>query len=284
MRFLVLFGFIFLFFSCKKSTEDFAKGAIVKVYNNVLYSSDVATVIPKNISAKDSIDIAQKYIQKWITRELIAQKAIFNIGENDAEINAMVRDYKNSLVVKKYKEQLLEKKADIEPSEKEISTFYNDHINSYILNEDIVKGLALKIPNKAPKMKDLRTWLKRALDEDYSEIESYCYQHASSYDDFREKWVALKKINILFPEEIKHPDNLLTNKTVVEQQDSLFTYFFKITDLKHANENAPQSYVENNIITLLRHKNKLEFFNTFEKNIYNEGIKNETVTYNPLYE
>ncbi len=270
--------------SCQKDNEALPDNVVVKVYNKSLYNTDIQKLVPENIGGADSVDITQKYIQKWITRELIVQKAIFNVGANDPEINKLVEDYRNSLIVKKYKEMLLERKANIDPTPEEIEAFYQQYGSTYTLSEDVVQGVIMKIPADAPKQKDLITWLKSDSDDVYTDIEGYSYQHAIMFDDFRNKWVALSVIQQLMPQAFKDEAPKMLKKKYVEQTDTLNNYFFRITALKQKSEVAPKEYVEEKIITLLRHKKKLQYFSTFEKDIYNEGIKDESVIYNPKYE
>lgn len=257
---------------------------VVKTNHRTLYIDELKTMIPPRLDSVDSVEIAHKYINKWITQELIAEKAIFNVGTSDQEISQLVIEYRNSLIVKKYKEQLLEKKAEIEPNADEITAFYESNKGNYLLKKDIIEGIALKVPLDAPKLKELRKWLKSSSIEDLAEVESYSYQHATLYDDFTDKWISFTKVESLFPEKFKSHSKAIHSTDFLEQQDTSYTYLLKITSFKLKNDTAPQSYVEQNITTILRHKKKLDFFNKFEKDIYNEGIKNEAVIYNPRYE
>lgn len=277
-------GLIWILNACNRSSSEIPKNVVAKAGNSSLLIDEIERMIPPGLDSIDSVDIAQEYIKKWIVTELISEKAIFNVGTTDPEINQLVRDYRNSLIVKKYKEQLLDKKADIDPTPEEIESFYEANKANYLLKEDIIEGILLKVPLDAPKLKDLRKWLASSSLEDLAEVESYSYQRASMYDDFREKWVSFEKVESLFPEKFSNRRKAIQNTDFLEQKDTVYTYLLKITSFKLANDTAPQSYVEQNITTLLRHKKKLEFFRKFEKDIYNEGIKNKSVIYNPLYE
>lgn len=280
-----LYVCIILFLAtCKNTSTEMPENAVVKTNNKILVIDELKKMIPPGLDSVDSVEIAHKYIKKWITQELIADKAIFNVGTSDQEINRLVREYRNSLIVKKYKEELLEKKAEIEPNAEEIAAFYEANKGNYLLKEDIIEGIVLKVPLDAPKLKDLRKWLKESSIEDLAEVESYSYQHATMYDDFTEKWIPFEKIESLFPEKFKSHSKAIQNTEFLEQQDTVYAYLLKITSFMLKKDTAPQSFVHQNITTILRHKKKLDFFQKLEKDIYNEGIKNETVIYNPLYE
>ncbi len=283
-RCLVLGVLAMLVLACGGTSDEIPANVVAKAGTSMLYVDDIKRMVPAGLDSIDSVEIAHQYINKWVTGELIAEKAIFNIGASNQEINQLVRDYRNSLIVKKYKEQLLDKKADIDPEPEEIEAFYEANKGNYLLKEDIIEGIMLKVPLDAPRLKDLRKWFSKGGLEDLAEVESYSYQHATMYDDFREKWVPFTTVEQLFPAKFDNRTKALSNDILLEQSDSLFTYMLKITSFKMVNDTAPVSYVEQNITTLLRHKKKLEFFRKLEKDIYNEGIKNKSVIYNPLYE
>lgn len=276
--------FIFLVYSCGNSSDEIPDNVVAKAGSSILYLDEIEHMVPPGLDSIDSVELARQYITKWVTGELISEKAIFNIGASNQEINQLVREYRNSLIIKKYKEQLLDKKADIDPTLEEIETFYQANKANYLLKDDIIEGILLKVSLDAPKLKELRKWFTSSSIEDLAEVESYSYQHAAMYDDFREKWVPFKNVEQLFPEKFSNQRRAIKTDDLLEQSDSLFTYMLKITSFKLVNDTAPMSYVEQNITTLLRHKKKLDFFRMLEKDIYNEGIKNKSVIYNPLYE
>ena len=57
---------------------------VAKVYDKFLTRSELKELIPRDASREDSLLIAQSYINKWITKELLLHKAQQNL--TDAEI------------------------------------------------------------------------------------------------------------------------------------------------------------------------------------------------------
>ncbi|MFB6320119.1 hypothetical protein [Saccharicrinis sp. FJH54] len=270
-------GFILAtaFFACNNQPE--ASGdVIVKVYDKVLRKSDVALLVPQNTRSADSADIVDRYIQEWVNKELILQKARLNIGTNPS-IEKMVEDYRNSLIVSKYMELLVDQKAGTEISEKEIADFYNNNPENFTLNEEIINGIFIQIPEDAPRRDDLSLWMKNRSEEDMLNLEDYCFQNATKYEDFSEKWLPASVVEKYLPEPLDK--KALKKGVTIEQADSLSGYYVVVFDEKDAGEVAPLIYVKPQIVKVLQHKKRLEYIADFKKDILNEAIENKKVIY-----
>jgi hypothetical protein len=75
------------------------------------------------------------------------------------------------------------------------------------------------------------------------------------------------------PYEIDNPEELLRQKSVIEQKDSEFYYVVSIFDYRLQNEIAPIEYVKENIKTLILNKRKVELLQQIEENVYKEGVR-----------
>ncbi|MFB6343793.1 hypothetical protein ACE1ET_18870 [Saccharicrinis sp. FJH62] len=263
------------FYSCNNEPE--ASGdVIVKVYDKVLRKSDIETLVPQNTKATDSADIVDRYIQEWVNKELILQKAKLNVGTNPS-IEKMVEDYRNSLIVSKYMELLVDQKASTEISETEIAEFYNRNPENFKLNEEIINGIFLQIPLDAPRIDDLKSWMKDRTEDDLLELEDYCFQNASKYEDFSEKWLPASVLEKYLPDALNN--SALIKGVTIEQSDSLSRYYLVVFDEKDAGETAPLIYVQPQIIKILQHKKRLEYIATFKRDILNDAIENKKVIY-----
>ena len=189
----------------------------------------------------------------------------------------MVEDYRNSLIVSKYMELLVEQKAVTEIGDSEIADFYNNNQENFILNEEIINGIFVQIPLDAPRINDLKLWMKNRSEEDLLELEDYCFQNASKYENFSEKWLPASVVEKYLPGSLNK--NALGKGVTIEQSDSLSRYYLVVFDEKGTGETAPLIYVRSQIIKVLQHKKRLEYIATFKKDILNEAIENKNVIY-----
>ena len=73
-------AFLFLL-SCTSLDTRNKEKSLAKVYEKDLYLSDVRDIFPSGISGQDSLLILQNYVDKWIKKQLILQKAELNLTE-----------------------------------------------------------------------------------------------------------------------------------------------------------------------------------------------------------
>jgi len=75
-----------LLFSCIFADRS-EKIPLAKVGDEILYMSELESVLPNNLSREDSILMAEDYIKKWVTTELLIKKAHENLTMAQRERN-----------------------------------------------------------------------------------------------------------------------------------------------------------------------------------------------------
>lgn len=264
--------------SCeRKSTETVGK-PLLEVEGKFLYVDDVKQVIPTASNKKDSIEIAQSYIRKWVTDVLMYENAKRNIT-NQAEIDELVEDYRKSLTIHQYQQKMIVQRLPKEPAEEELQAFYNQYSEQLILKENVIKGLFLVVPSKAPKLNSVRNWVQSGNTKSLESIEKYSIQNAISYDYFGDKWVPFTDILKKMPLQIEDPSNFIASNRFVEASDSLQHYFLRIESYRKTGQVEPYEMAKGRIVNILLNKHKTDFISSFEKELYNDAIKDETVTF-----
>lgn len=252
------------------------KNSWVVVDGQVLRDSEVLANLPKNINPEDSAKIVDEYAEKWIKQKLLLNKAENNIGDLQ-EINRLVYNYREQLIIENYLKLLVEHKADINPTEEQITEFYEKNKEQYILNENILKGVFIILPLYAPKKNILESLLKED-NIDKTLIEAYCLQNAAKVDFFTEKWIPFRLIKQHMPEiEISDKD-VLTN-IFFETKDTLFNYIIKIEDYKLEKQISPKSFVQEEIENYLLNVNKIDYLRKMEKDLYDEALRKNRINF-----
>ena len=100
----------------------------------------------------------------------------------------MVGEYRKSLVINSYQQRLMQERLQA-PTEEEVNSFYHEHQQEFLLNDFVVKGLLIKIPNSAPKQDQLKKQMRKMDNAAIEFIEKYSVQYAVSYDYFIDNWV-----------------------------------------------------------------------------------------------
>ena len=264
--------------SCVQKTADVARKPLLEVEGKFLYYDDIQQVMPPNVNDSDSIAISQSYVRKWVTDVLMYENAKRNITNKD-EIDELVESYRKSLTIHQYQQKMIEQRLPKEPSEEDLKAFYTQYSDQLVLKENVIKGLLLIIPQKAPKLSIVRSWVQSANAKSLENIEKYSLQNAISYDYFGDKWLPLSEILKRMPIKIEDPSRFLASNHFVETSDSTEHFFLRIISYKSSGQVEPYEMAKDRISNILLNKKKADFIEKFEKEIYNDAVENETVTF-----
>jgi len=264
--------------SCVHKTPEAARKPLLEVEGKFLYADEVQQIIPPNVNDTDSIGIANSYIRKWVTDVLMYENAKRNIT-NKNEIEELVESYRKSLTIHQYQQKMIEQRLPKEASEEEVKAFYTQYSDQLILKENIIKGLLLIIPQKAPKLSTVRSWVQSGNAKSLESIEKYSLQNAISYDYFGDKWLPLSEILKRIPLKIEDPSKFLSSNRFVETSDSTEHFFLRIESFRLSGQVEPFEMAKDRIGNILLNKKKADFISKFETEIYNDAVANETVTF-----
>ena len=267
-----------IFTSCAKKTPQAARKPLLEVEGKFLYVDDVQQVIPPNVNKKDSAEIAQGYIRKWVTDVLMYENAKRNIT-NQKEIDELVESYRKSLTIHQYQQKMIEQRLPNEPTDDELKVFYDQYSQQLILTENVIKGLLLIIPQKSPNMGSVRSWVQSGNTKALENIEKYSLRNAISYDYFGDKWMSFTEILKKIPLQVKDPAAFVATNRFVETSDSLQHYFLRIESFRTTGQVEPFEMAQDRISNILQNKHKADFITKFETDLYNDAVENETVTF-----
>ena len=275
-----LAGIFFLpLISCKDKAPRSKGDALASVGQHTLTAFEVKKLIPKTLSSQDSLMMAESYVKKWVKNALIYDLANKHLEDEKEEIDRLVDAYRQSLMSHKYEEKLVEERLSAEISDKEISDYYETNKESFLLEEDIVKGLFLKVPSDAPGLSDLKKWCNSGGDELIEKIEKYSLQNAVIYDYFYDRWMSGEEIAENMPVKKSEFNRMLKTDKLIEVSDSAYCYLLKVKEVEFKGNRAPFDYASAQIKEILLSQRKSEFLRSFEEEIYNEAIRKGNVKF-----
>lgn len=274
----ILFMTLVIASSCVKKTADVARKPLLEVEGKFLYLDELQQIIPPNVNKKDSAEIAQSYIKKWVTDVLLYENAKRNIV-SQKEIDELVESYRKSLTIHQYQQKMIEQRVPKEPTEEEMKAFYDQYSEQLLLKENVIKGLLLIIPGKAPKMGNVRAWVQSGDTKSLESIEKYSIQNAISYDYFGDRWLPFSEILKKLPLQVEDPATYVSSHRFVEIADSTQHYFLRIESYRKSGQVEPYEMCKERITNILLNKHKADFIAKFENELYNDAVKDETVTF-----
>ncbi|MHB0756203.1 hypothetical protein [Polaribacter sp. M15] len=274
-HFAVLFFISFLIASCDylnvQEKENTSSEIVAIVNTEKLFREDLKEIFPSNISKQDSIVLVNGYINDWAIKQLLLSKAEANSSQQDLEeINALIKDYKESLLINSYKERLIKQQLDTVINDEEIEAFYAKNKQNFRLNEELLKIKYLHFDNNIINKKEFIELFKS---DDIDDLETLEKQQLSfKFHQFNDSiWTPLDKVLLKLP---LSKENLLKKTKYLQKQDSLGLYLVAIKDVLLRNDVAPLSYIEPTITQMILHKRKIELIRDIEKILVKDATKN----------
>jgi hypothetical protein len=176
-----------------------------------------------------------------------------------------------------FEKDYIQNNLDTAITEEEVNSYYEENKDNFILKQNIIKGLLLKIPKEAPQIDRLRTWLNSRSEEDAEKLRSYTYTFADSYLLDDSVWLDFDEylFNTPFKKEINNPIQTLKRSSLLETSDSTFLYFIKIKDYKISDQHSPISFVKGQIRDVLINKRMVDLKKQKEKEIFDQALENK---------
>ncbi|MFO7703365.1 MAG: peptidyl-prolyl cis-trans isomerase [Psychroflexus maritimus] len=271
--YIVLTTIFLLLQSCTFLERNNEKKPLAKVGSNFLYEEDLPKEKLGQLS--DSTLFVNKYIDEWALKEILMEKARFNLPSLEQEkFDQLIQNYKYELYIKAYKDALLANRlTEYKPKEQEIKNYYEAHKETFRLNENLLKLRFIELSSNLFNTDEIKKAFFSFQTEDqiFLEQRSLEFKNYSLNDSL---WV--KEIDVLkqFNEKAKRisPNELaLQNKLIIE--DSLGYLFIKIEDRKKIKEQAPINYVKPTIEQILLNKKKIELEKKIDKEVLEYAIE-----------
>ncbi|MBT8274441.1 MAG: peptidyl-prolyl cis-trans isomerase [Bacteroidia bacterium] len=261
--------------SCDMFSKKAEGEPVARVNDVYLYEDDLIDLVPENVSKEDSLLRVNNFIDQWATQQLLIEGAKINLAqEKQQEFNELIEQYEVDLYTKAYMEALVKQNIDTTVSQDEALAVYERNLESFKLNEDLIKFRYININENNSEIDDIEERLRRFDEADKALLDSISIQFRS-YSLNDSIWIkvnqAVEKIPALNPENRKE---LLKKSNFIQLKDSLGLYLMQINDVLVRNEIAPMEYVMPTIKQIVINKRKLDFIKQLEKDITKDAIKN----------
>ncbi len=264
--------------SCKKKKDKEQPNGekeIVRVFDKVLYESEIKNLVPPGTDKEDSINIVQSYINNWVQNQLLLHFAQQYLSDEQAEIDKKTEDFRRTLIINMFKKKLVDANSDSLLNDEDITKYYNEHEDELKLTQPVFKGFWAKIPvDKANKQ--LINTLKLAEPADIDNIMNEVISAGGNFDNFAGQWAYFDQVLQSLPNT--NEGNYCINK-FIERKDDKFYYCIKIFDCKEEGDVAPLSLVKDKIKNILTTKKSEQIIDKFVQNRYDSALKNENIVF-----
>ncbi|MFV0305324.1 MAG: hypothetical protein ACK5IC_07585 [Moheibacter sp.] len=284
-KIILILGFVIALSSCKEKLGASKQKAederiIVQYGEHFLTDKDIQLILPQDATREDSTKLVKTYIEEWVKKKAIVDKAEENIDELTLkEIDNKMVEYRQDLLINAYNNFLIEKNVKDVVSDSEIQQYFDEHKESFPLSKDVIRYRSVTV-NKNDEQKAERLF-NTGRDEDFDELMKIVLTSETPYHDKDSTWYSVDILPAQFPQlnEFDYLGQLLNKRRIKIQNDSMVT-LIRILNVKPKGGDAPYEFVKPTIKNLLLNKRKLNLLSDLQNQLYKEAINNNEIKIN----
>lgn len=224
--------------------------------------------VTRGLTGDDSASVADQYIHQWAGDILIYEHAR---DKADERLEALVENYRRSLYVHRYQQRYIAQRMPTLVADTLIQRFYAEHCDELVLDQTILQGLIIVVPNASPNLSSLRSWVKEP-DTHLEQIEKYAYGNASSYELFLDRWMTIDQVLLRFPFSENNLRQQLRQQRHIELQDSVSTYMLQVTDRYFSGEAMPEDYARTEIEKMILSQRQVDYLQRQRESLIHDAL------------
>lgn len=262
----------------KKKADD--EKIIVTYKDHFLTDRDINLILPQDVSSEDSVVLVQAYIEEWVKKKAIVDKAEENIDELILkEIDNKMVEYRQDLLINGYNNYLIEKNIKDSVTEEEVRAYFDENKQSFPLSKTVVRYRAVTVEKKDEAR--AAALFQTGKDEDFDEVMKMVLTSGLPYHDMDSSWYSVDVLSAQFPKlnEDNYMNQLL-NRRRIQLEDQNVVTLIRILELKRKGGEAPYEFVKPTIKNLLLNKRKLNLLGDLQNQLYKEALNKNQIKIN----
>jgi hypothetical protein len=270
---LLLAGCEFIKMKNEQAADNSDRVAVARVNNAYLYKDELAGILTGSTTKQDSTERAETYINGWIRKQLLIQEAGKKININEAEVERKILDYRFSLIAYEYQSFYIKQNLDTAISAADIEKYYTTNIDNFILKQNIVQAVFVKVPKSAPRTNRIKDLMFSQKEKDQNELKSYCLSFSTAYHLSDSAWMVFDELVKNSPlAEIPNKIQFLKANRYYETSDDSYLYLLKVAKYRISDNISPLEFVRDDIRNIILNKRKVELAKRLEDEVYNKAV------------
>ncbi len=266
-----------LLYSCGSKREA-GDRVVAEAYGEKLYWSDLRPVIPVDAGPEDSAAIARRFLDNWARDRVMLHKAEENLDQSQLNVEAQIKDYRESLITFAYEQALVQQNLDTVVTDGEVKDYYEKNSANFQLKDNILRVRWFKLRNDDKKLMKHVEELGRSNDDgDRSKLEVLLAQRGAAITDSRENWVPFKELQQQVPLRPDNPTDWLQGRGKVTVSENGFTWFVNFLDHKLMDSNSPIDLVAPQVRSILINQRKLQLVERLREELYTDAVSKKDV-------
>ena len=266
---------VLLLVACNRifqSSED--DPVVARADDKYLRKSEITGKIPAGLGERDSMTLAQNYINKWVQNEILTMKAREKLSSAEQDFTQQLEEYRSSLLLYSLDQKLVSLYMDTNVTETEIQAYYNNNRSQFELKGNILKFDFIKLKKRSRYTGEFRRLLKASDYQSRERLMSYAEKNALDYW-FPTEWIPLNQLLNEMPLEVENQALFLRRTTYTETEDSLFMYMLRINDYRTTDSISPLEFEKDKVRNIILNGRKLNLLEQKRQEIIDEAFKKD---------
>ncbi len=259
---------LWLMSACRELPSYFqGSEPLARVNGKTLYLHEVERTAPEEIVGDDSAAYYRLYVDRWVSRQLKLSEAEQLFSASEADIEAMVEEYRQSLLIRKLDQYYVDRQIDTLFTDEAIQSYYNNHLADFKSDRTLVKGRVLRFPEGDRRTKQLLQLMQATRPESRQDLSDLCQKNNFDLLEFN-SWVDYEEFLSHLP-TLRHDDysSLLAQSGVQQMRDNHSRYYFQLTAVRRAGEALPLERVSETIRRILFNQRHNELLRRHEEEL-----------------
>ncbi|MFZ1618380.1 MAG: hypothetical protein WAT41_13605 [Flavobacteriales bacterium] len=266
-----------LLYSCG-SDRNAGDRVVAEAYGEKLYWSDLRPVIPVGTAREDSVAMARRFLENWARDRVMLHKAEENLDQSQLNVEAQLKDYRESLINFAYEQALVEQNLDTVVTDKAVKDYYEKNLANFQLKDNIVRVRWFKLRNDDKKLMQRVEELWRSTDDgDRSKLEVLLAQRGATIVDSRGDWVPFMELQQQVPLHPDNPTDWLQGRGKVTVSENGVTWFVNFIDHQLKDSTSPLELVAPQVRSILINQRKLRLVERLREELYNDAVSKKDV-------
>ena len=273
LKISLLFALVLIMGACRELPHPFEYDKVVaQVGDKKLRESDVQSIYAQAETAEDSVALLEIYVDRWVKNELKLRAAENLFRDSEEAIEAMVAEYRNSLLTRRLDQYYVDQELDTLFTEAQIEEYYNRHPSDFRLDRTIVRGRQVRVPSTFRQANKLRELMRSTSEEKLQDWRDMCQKSNLEMQEYS-SWVDYSEFLSTLPTSRgRKYEELLKLGQLQEMRDDDGRYYFVITEIRRTGDAAPLERVRETIRRILFNQRQSEIIRAHEERIYTEAL------------
>ncbi len=261
--------------SCRELPLNFGGDkTLATVGDKTLRLSDVWSTAPEAMTPEDSISFVRRQTERWIQNSVKLQESERIFASSAHDIDALVEEYRNTLMVKKLERNYVSENFVPQIEESQIEEYYSLNGENFRLNSRLVKGRIVILPKSSKSVAELQKQMKTLTNKKGGDFKSICEKQGYELIELTSAWVDysdfLNRLPIVRSGDYSEYVESLGEVHQLEGRHR--KYLFQITEVVNVGDTEPFERVREKISYILNNKNQSELLKEYDSLLLRSAI------------